>query len=469
MVCIMNNKVVFISHSSKDFDFANKVCDILEESNLPCWIAPRDIPYGESWSEKITQAIFEAKIMLFVFSENSNKSSQVLNEIHLALENGLTIITIRLTDDEYNPSLKYFLSLHQWLRVDQTCIDKQIKELANRINFYIGNSGNDKTIGNNTILKNLDLEIDETVNIDNSFDSRLYRGDLFKPNKPSDKENVKGLKKKLLDRVGEKVLHNMFVENNSNDNQADTTEDLDSYDNSRGLFISIPEQENENTLMFMVRRTINEDNYTQEYIPELLEKETEILPDGNRCCNYYIDELNYEGNPLIIVTIVKDKNVIVTNMGFVDNNTLKILDRPLNTKEIKTSENNKTTIKRYAANEHGHIIIDVDTGNIVDRIKYFDKTSNKWKYYVELCTNKKYYLLNAKCKSRRKAKPFFIAYGYYKGCYGLKQNYIEAAVWFEKAATKESYYYLAEIFKDDPLLSNEEDYKHYSKLYNDAN
>ena len=107
----MNEKVIFISHSSKDAEFAQKVCSVMENNNLPCWIAPRDIPYGNYWCEEITAAISKSKVMLFIFSENSNsKSEQVLREIHQAVKNGVTIITIRLTTYNYNVSPAYWIA-----------------------------------------------------------------------------------------------------------------------------------------------------------------------------------------------------------------------------------------------------------------------------------------------------------------------------------------------------------------------
>ena len=42
--------LVFISHSSKDKEIAEKVCLFLEANSVPCWIAPRDVTPGpELW------------------------------------------------------------------------------------------------------------------------------------------------------------------------------------------------------------------------------------------------------------------------------------------------------------------------------------------------------------------------------------------------------------------------------------
>ena len=48
---------VFISYSSKDKYAADAVCSRLENGNLRCWYAPRDIAPGADWASSIVQAI----------------------------------------------------------------------------------------------------------------------------------------------------------------------------------------------------------------------------------------------------------------------------------------------------------------------------------------------------------------------------------------------------------------------------
>ena len=38
--------MVFISHSSRDAEVANFIVKYLEDSDIKCWVAPRDIPAG---------------------------------------------------------------------------------------------------------------------------------------------------------------------------------------------------------------------------------------------------------------------------------------------------------------------------------------------------------------------------------------------------------------------------------------
>ena len=65
---------VFISHSTKDKAIADAVCAALEAGKIKCWIAPRDIIPGDKWASAIVEAIDNSRIMLLIFSHNSNNS-----------------------------------------------------------------------------------------------------------------------------------------------------------------------------------------------------------------------------------------------------------------------------------------------------------------------------------------------------------------------------------------------------------
>ena len=63
---MMPIKKIFISHSSKDHEIAAKICDAFEKLGAICWIAPRDIPYGEEWASEIANAIISCDMLVFV-------------------------------------------------------------------------------------------------------------------------------------------------------------------------------------------------------------------------------------------------------------------------------------------------------------------------------------------------------------------------------------------------------------------
>lgn len=54
---------VFISYSSKNKTAADAICHLLEDNDIKCWMAPRDIPAGTEYGDLIDSAIKEAHVV----------------------------------------------------------------------------------------------------------------------------------------------------------------------------------------------------------------------------------------------------------------------------------------------------------------------------------------------------------------------------------------------------------------------
>lgn len=111
----MDTPFVFISYSSKDKHIADAVCHFLEENNIACWIAPRDILPGQKWAGAIVKAIKESQAMVLVYSTNSNDSDQVANEVDKAFSNSKAIIPFMVDSTPLNEEFEYYLSRKHWL------------------------------------------------------------------------------------------------------------------------------------------------------------------------------------------------------------------------------------------------------------------------------------------------------------------------------------------------------------------
>src|SRR5882762_2510648 len=106
---------VFISHSSNNRTVANAVCAALESIGTRCWIAPRDVLPGRSYSGEITRAIQQSRAFVLIFSEHSNNSEQVLREVQLAANSRLHIVQFRIDAVLPSEDLEYYLSGPHWL------------------------------------------------------------------------------------------------------------------------------------------------------------------------------------------------------------------------------------------------------------------------------------------------------------------------------------------------------------------
>ena len=124
---------VFISYSSKNKNVADAIVADLEQHGIRCWYAPRDVLPGEVWTSEINKAIRETSVFILIYTEDSNKSQQVTNEVTLAVSNGKTIIPFRLTKAGMNDTLGYYLSSLHWLDAVDPPLGRNIEILREKV------------------------------------------------------------------------------------------------------------------------------------------------------------------------------------------------------------------------------------------------------------------------------------------------------------------------------------------------
>jgi hypothetical protein len=120
---------VFISHSTSNRPVANAVCAALESIGIRCWIAPRDVLPGRSYSGEITRAIQQSRAFVLIFSEHSNNSEQVLREVQLAANSRLHIVQFRIDAVVPSDDLEYYLSGPHWLDAVTPPLEGHLEQL----------------------------------------------------------------------------------------------------------------------------------------------------------------------------------------------------------------------------------------------------------------------------------------------------------------------------------------------------
>lgn len=93
----------FISYSSEDQDFANRLYADLQNKGVRCWFAPEDLKIGDKIRDRIDESIRLRDKLLLILSKQSIASDWVEHEVESALEEerltGRTILfPIRLDD-----------------------------------------------------------------------------------------------------------------------------------------------------------------------------------------------------------------------------------------------------------------------------------------------------------------------------------------------------------------------------------
>ncbi|HZZ87134.1 MAG TPA: toll/interleukin-1 receptor domain-containing protein [Caulobacteraceae bacterium] len=123
---------IFISYASQDSKVANTLCKALEGRGFKCWIASRDIAPGENFQIAIVRAIRNARIMLLVFTGNSNNSDEMAKELALASQSKLIVVPLRIDDVRPNEAFAYEFATRQWIDFFHDW-ETAIEQLANRI------------------------------------------------------------------------------------------------------------------------------------------------------------------------------------------------------------------------------------------------------------------------------------------------------------------------------------------------
>jgi len=129
---------VFISYSSKDKVIADAVCAKLEENKIRVWIAPRDVLPSKDFAEAVIDAIDDSKVFVLIWSEDSNKSEHILNEVNRAFSKSIAVLPFRINDVEPTKSLEYYIGRTHWLDAITPPIEKHIDELVDIVQAILG-------------------------------------------------------------------------------------------------------------------------------------------------------------------------------------------------------------------------------------------------------------------------------------------------------------------------------------------
>ena len=128
---------IFISFASQDQKVASTLCKALESRGFSCWIATRDIAPGENFQIAIVRAIRTAKIMLLVFTGNSNNSEEMAKELALASQSRQIVVPLLIDDVRPNDAFSYEFATRQWIDFFSDW-ETAIEQLAQRIAVALG-------------------------------------------------------------------------------------------------------------------------------------------------------------------------------------------------------------------------------------------------------------------------------------------------------------------------------------------
>jgi uncharacterized protein YjbI with pentapeptide repeats len=108
----------FISYSSNNHDFAERLYADLQSKGVRCWFAPEDLKIGDEFRQRIQDSIKIHDKLLLILSEQSISSIWVKDEVEAALErerreNRLVLFPVRIDDAIEQSSTAWAASLRR--------------------------------------------------------------------------------------------------------------------------------------------------------------------------------------------------------------------------------------------------------------------------------------------------------------------------------------------------------------------
>jgi uridine kinase len=127
---------IFISHSIKDQVVCDLIYDHLTRHGIQCFMDSRDLIPGISFPTQLVNAIKKSKVVVLVFSSNSDSSGPVQNEIGLAINNKIPVIPVR-TENIFPNELALFINNTQWLDIFPPPTEKHLTKLISTIKVIV--------------------------------------------------------------------------------------------------------------------------------------------------------------------------------------------------------------------------------------------------------------------------------------------------------------------------------------------
>ena len=132
---------IFISYASRDQDAADRIVRAIEQRGMRCWISSRDIKPGTDYQGSIVSALEQCSIVVLVFSQNTNASSEVPKEMSLASSRRKPIIPARIEDVMPAGALAYQLTHAQFTDLFRN-FDSRLSELCSYLDDMLKAAGN---------------------------------------------------------------------------------------------------------------------------------------------------------------------------------------------------------------------------------------------------------------------------------------------------------------------------------------
>ena len=124
---------IFISYSRKDIEFAREVCAVLDSYKqyytFEYFFDQSEITSRDEYLKRISSAILESRVVLFLASKNSYDSEFCAKELLFADKRGRHIHQYCIDDAEMPSDIEMLLGTHQYRELKSTPIENEVREV----------------------------------------------------------------------------------------------------------------------------------------------------------------------------------------------------------------------------------------------------------------------------------------------------------------------------------------------------
>lgn len=130
---------VFISYSRKDANTAEKICKILDREGITYFIDRKGIEGGAEFLSRITSAIDNSEVLLFLASKNAYNSKYSIKELNYAIHaQSAKVIPYIIDGSDLPPALKLLLSDLNWRTIKKCPIGPGlIQDIRNNLSHEV--------------------------------------------------------------------------------------------------------------------------------------------------------------------------------------------------------------------------------------------------------------------------------------------------------------------------------------------
>ncbi len=491
-----DDKYIFVSYSHKDGDSISPILEYLNKEGFRIWY-DEGIEWGTEWPESIALHLRNCEVCMAFHSKTSAVSPNCRQEINYALKTRKNILSVYLEDVELSGGMDMQLTSYQsTFPYQYTDLEEFLARLITtnilqccKVNGTT--SEKDEKTENSAEFQNFDAELNENF-------KRIFDTSKEKQEKLTLQQKLSDIKGKNFFSLIEERLKKDEVEKIETDEFLSLIPDEYNqlFEEDTGKHFVIPDIPGYKTAVFQIFNDIDYKTLTETHSCELLPHVSEeTTNDSEKSTTYFIDFVHV-GNQIVILHLNAEKNEVFVNMGFFEDNVIKMSKKPLHLKldqakisfdddmSLSTSLYNLDDLTEEDINQINHknekhkevtretvigdalaIIIDVETALPVQRELFFDESCGKWKAKIKMTSDKSYFVFQIHNEGensvRRTLTDSEIAEFYKNGTYGFPKDVVKAIEYFEKDGSAFSLYEIATLFRTEKEIYDEDLYLTY--------